>query len=95
MNADADLNRQQLQSIADYMMLQYGTALFIKLAYLTAFLVLIGTLLGCRRLVLFFFFWLGAFTFLVPSNLTMTGSPCMMALSLAGWGWLTLRRRKL
>jgi hypothetical protein len=94
MNTETDLPRQQLQAMADYLMLQYGTALFLKLAYLAMFLVLISILLGSRRLALGFFFLTGALTFLVPSNLTMVGSPLMMMLSLLGWAWLTLQRRK-
>jgi hypothetical protein len=94
MNASADLTRQQLQAMADCLMLQYGTILFLKLAYLALFLVLISLLLGGRRLALGFFFLLGALTFLVPSNLTMVGSPLMMIFSLLGWVWLTLQRRR-
>jgi hypothetical protein len=94
MNTEADLTRQQLQAMADTLMLQYGTVLFLKLAYLAAFFVLISVLLGGRRLALGFFFLTGVFTFLVPSNLTMVGSPVMMMLSLLGWVWLTLQRRK-
>jgi hypothetical protein len=94
MNSGADLNRQQLQAMADYLMLQYGTILFLKLAYVTGFLVLISVLIGGRRLALGFFFLMGAITFLVPSNLTMVGSPLMMVLSLLGWAWSTLQRRK-
>jgi hypothetical protein len=94
MNPEADLTRQQLQAMADYLMLQYGTVLFLKLAYLAAFLVLISILFGVRRLALGFFFLTGALTFLVPSNLTMVGSPLMMMLSLLGWVWLTLQRRR-
>ncbi|HWZ94459.1 MAG TPA: hypothetical protein VNW30_04625 [Opitutaceae bacterium] len=94
MNTAADLTRQQLQAMADTLMLQYGTVLFLKLAYLAVFLVLIGILFGGRRLALGFLFLTGALTFLVPSNLTMVGSPVMMMLSLLGWVWLTLQRRK-
>jgi hypothetical protein len=94
MNTETDLTRQQLQAMADYLMLQYGTVLFLKLAYLAAFLVLLSILFGGRRLALGFFFLTGALTFLVPSNLTMVGSPIMMVLSLLGWVWLTLQRRK-
>jgi hypothetical protein len=94
MNTGADLTRQQLQAMADCFMLQYGTVLFIKLAYLAVFPVLISLLFGGRRLALFFLFLTGAITFLVPSNLTMVGSPLMMILSLLGWAWLTLQRRK-
>jgi hypothetical protein len=94
MNTDMDLTRQQLQAMADCLMLQYGTVLFLKLAYLAAFLVLLSILFGGRRLALSFFFLTGALTFLVPSNLTMVGSPIMMILSLLGWVWLTLQRRK-
>jgi hypothetical protein len=94
MNTETDLTRQQLQAMADTLMLQYGTVLFLKLAYLAAFLVLISILLGGRRLALGFFFLTGALTFLVPSNLTMLGSPLMMILSLLGWAWLTLQKRK-
>jgi hypothetical protein len=94
MNTEADLTRQQLQAMADTLMLQYGTVLFLKLAYLAVFLVLIGILFGGRRLALGFLFLTGALTFLVPSNLTMVGSPVMMMLSLLGWVWLTLQRRK-
>jgi hypothetical protein len=94
MNAEADLTRQQLQTLADTLMLQYGTILFLKLAYLAAFLVLLCILFGGRRLALSFFFLTGALTFLVPSNLTMVGSPLMMVLSLLGWVWLTLQRRR-
>jgi hypothetical protein len=94
MSPETDLTRQQLQAMADYLMLQYGTVLFLKLAYLAAFLVLMSILFGGRRLALGFFFLTGAFTFLVPSNLTMVGSPLMMMLSLLGWVWLTLQRRK-
>jgi|HubBroStandDraft_4_1064222.scaffolds.fasta_scaffold100215_2 hypothetical protein len=94
MSSETDLTRQQLQAMADYLMLQYGTILFLKLAYLTMFLVLISVLFGGRRLALGFFFLVGAITFLVPSNLTMVGSSLMMALSLLGWVWLTLQRRK-
>jgi hypothetical protein len=94
MNTEADLTRQQLQAMADYLMLQYGTVLFIKLAYLAVFLVLISLLLGGRRLALFFLFLVGTLTFLVPSNLTMVGSPVMMVLSLLGWAWFTLQRRR-
>jgi hypothetical protein len=94
MNSETDLTRQQLQAMADTLMLQYGTVLFLKLAYLAAFLVLLSILLGVRRLALGFFFLTGALTFLVPSNLTMVGSPLMMVLSLLGWVWLTLQRRK-
>jgi hypothetical protein len=94
MNVQAELTRQQLQAMADYLMLQYGTVFFLKLAYLAAFPVLISILLGGRRLALFFFFLVGALTFLVPSNMTMVGSPLIMFFSLLGWGWLTLQRRK-
>ncbi|HXC01275.1 MAG TPA: hypothetical protein VNU49_01400 [Opitutaceae bacterium] len=94
MNPETDLTRQQLQAMADYLMLQYGTVLFLKLAYLAAFLVLLSILFGSRRLALGFFFLTGALTFLVPSNLTMVGSPLMMIFSLLGWVWLTLQRRK-
>jgi hypothetical protein len=94
MNPQADLTRQQLQAMADCLMLQYGTVLFLKLAYLAAFLVLISILFVGRRLALGFFFLTGALTFLVPSHLTMVGSPLMMVLSLLGWIWLTLQRRK-
>jgi hypothetical protein len=94
MNTEADLTKQQLQAMADYLMLQYGTVLFLKLAYLAAFLVLISILFGGWRLALSFFFLMGVFTFLVPSNLTMVGSPLMMILSLLGWVWFTLQRRK-
>jgi hypothetical protein len=94
MNTETDLTRQQLQAMADYLMLQYGTVLFLKLAYLAVFLVLLGILFGGRRLALGFFFLTGALTFLVPSNLTMVGSPIMMIFSLLGWVWLTLQRRR-
>jgi hypothetical protein len=94
MNTETDLTRQQLQAMADYLMLQYGTVLFLKLAYLAAFLVLLSILFGGRRLALGLFFLTGALTFLVPSNLTMVGSPIMMVLSLLGWIWLTLQRRR-
>jgi hypothetical protein len=94
MNTETDLTRQQLQAMADTLMLQYGTVLFLKLAYLATFLVLISILLGGRRLALGFLFLTGALTFLVPSNLTMVGSPVMMMLSLLGWVWLTLQRRR-
>ena len=94
MNPEADLTRQQLQAMADTLMLQYGTVLFLKLAYLATFLVLISILLGGRRLALGFFFLTGALTFLVPSSLTIVGSPLMMMLSLLGWVWITLQRRK-
>ncbi|HXB01300.1 MAG TPA: hypothetical protein VNV15_00615 [Opitutaceae bacterium] len=94
MNTETDLTRQQMQAMADYLMLQYGTVLFLKLAYLAVFLVLLSILFGGRRLALGFFFLTGAFTFLVPSNLTMVGSPLMMVLSLLGWVWLTLQRRR-
>jgi hypothetical protein len=94
MNFETDLTRQQLQAMADYLMLQYGTVLFLKLAYLAAFLVLLCILFGGRRLALGFFFLTGALTFLVPSNLTMVGSPIMMIFSLLGWVWLTLQRRR-
>jgi hypothetical protein len=94
MNTDADFTRRQLQAMADTLMLQYGTVLFLKLAYLAAFLVLISILFGGRRLALGFFFLTGALTFLVPSNLTMVGSPVMMMLSLLGWVWFTLQKRK-
>jgi hypothetical protein len=94
MNPEADLTRQQLQAMADTLMLQYGTVLFLKLAYLAAFFVLLSILFGGRRLALGFFFLMGALTFLVPSNLTMVGSPLMMMISLLGWAWLTLQRRK-
>jgi hypothetical protein len=94
MNAQADETRRQLQAVADYLLLQYGTELFIRLAYLTSFFVLLSILFGRRRLALFFFVLLGAITFLVPSNLTLVGSPLMMALSLLGLLWLTLQRRK-
>ncbi len=94
MNPEADLTRQQLQAMADYLLLQYGTILFLKLAYLAVFLVLISLLFGGRRLALGFFFLTGVLTFLVPSNLTMVGSPLMMILSLLGWTWLTLQRRR-
>jgi hypothetical protein len=94
MNTETDLTRQQLQAMADYLMLQYGTVLFLKLAYLAAFLVLLSILFGGRRLALGFFFLMGALTFLVPSNLTMVGSPIMMVLSLMGWVWFTLQRRR-
>ena len=85
MSSGADLTRQQLQAMADYLMLQYGTVFFLKLAYLAVFLVLISVLFGGRRLALGFFFIVGAVTFLVPSKLTMVGSPLMMVLSLLGW----------
>jgi len=91
---ETDLTRQQLQAMADTLMLQYGTVLFLKLAYLAAFLVLISILFGGRRMALGFFFLTGVLTFLVPSNLTMMGSPLMMILSLLGWAWLTLQRRR-
>jgi hypothetical protein len=94
MNPEADLTRQQLQAMADTLMLQYGTVLFLKFAYLAMFLVLLSILLGGRRQALGFFFLTGALTFLVPSNLTMVGSPIMMVLSLLGWIWLTLQRRR-
>lgn len=94
MNTQTDLTRQQLQAMADTLMLQYGTVLFLKLAYLAALLALISILLGGRRLALGFFFLTGVLTFLVPSNLTMVGSPVMMMLSLLGWAWLTLQRRR-
>jgi hypothetical protein len=94
MNSEADLTRQQLQAMADTLMLQYGTVIFLKLAYLAVFLVLISVLFGGRRLALCFFFLTGVLTFLVPSDLTMVGSPLMMILSLLGWVWLTLQRRR-
>jgi len=94
MNTETDLTRQQLQAMADCLMLQCGTVLFLKLAYLTAFLVLLSILFGGRRLALGFLFLTGALTFLVPSNLTLVGSPVMMIFSLFGWVWFTLQRRK-
>jgi hypothetical protein len=94
MNTETDLTRQQMQAMADYLMLQYGTVLFLKLAYLALFLVLLGILFGGRRLALGFLFLIGALTFLVPSNLTLVGSPVMMIFSLLGWVWLTLQRRR-
>jgi hypothetical protein len=94
MNTETDLTRQQLQAMADYLMLQYGTVLFLKLAYLAVFLVLLGILFGGRRLALGFLFLAGVLTFLVPSNLTLVGSPVMMIFSLLGWVWFTLQRRK-
>jgi Flp pilus assembly protein TadB len=61
---------------------------------LAAFLILLSILFGGRRLALGFFFLTGALTFLVPSNLTMVGSPLMMMFSLLGWVWFTLQRRR-
>jgi hypothetical protein len=60
MNTETDLTRQQMQAMADYLMLQYGTVLFLKLAYLALFLVLLGILFGGRRLALGFLFLIGA-----------------------------------
>jgi hypothetical protein len=94
MNTQADLTRAQLQAMADYLMLQYGTVLFLKLAYLAVFVVLISLLFGGRRMAFCLLFLVGAFTFLVPSNLTMVGSPFMMIFSLVGWVRLALQRRK-
>jgi hypothetical protein len=94
MNTGTDLTRQQLQAMADYLLLQYGTVLFLKLAYLAVFVVLISLLLGGRRMALCLLFLVGALTFLVPSNLTIVGSPLMMILSLVGWVRLTLQRRR-
>lgn len=94
MSDESELTRQHLQAMADYLMLQYGTVLFLKLAYVTLFFVLTGVLFGWRRIALFFLFLTGVCTFLVPSNLTMIGSPIIVAVSLLGSGWLTLRRRK-
>jgi hypothetical protein len=94
MNTGADLTRQRLQAMADYLLLQYGTILFLKLAYLAVFFALISILFGGRRLALGFLFLTGAITFLVPSKLTMVGSPLMMIFSLLGSAWLTLRRRR-
>jgi hypothetical protein len=89
-----ELTRQQTQAIADYLMLQYGTMLFMRLAFLTVVLALISVIFGKNRLAMFFFFVVGVFSFLVPSPITLLVSPIIMLLSVGGGLWFTIKRRR-
>jgi hypothetical protein len=89
-----ELTRQQTQALADYLMLQYGTMLFMRLAFLTVVLALISVIFGKNRVAMFFFFVVGLFSFMVPSPITLVVSPVIMLLSVVGGLWFTIKRRR-
>lgn len=94
MNPQQEIIRHQLQAIADQMMLQFGTVLFLSIGYFFGVAALIAIILDLRRTALGFFFLIGLATFLVPSPITYLFSPLMMAAALGSFLWLSLRGRK-
>src|SRR5258708_38622792 len=93
METQSEIARQQLQSIVDHLMLQFGSVLFLSTAYLFAMAALIAVICNWRRIALIFFFIIGGFTFLVPPPLTFALSPAMMPSSLIGLIWISTRHR--
>jgi hypothetical protein len=84
-----EIANAQLKAVYDHLVLQFGSVLFLVLAYMVAALILVFVLCDLRRCALAAFFLFGFLTFVVPTPITALVSPMIMFLSIAGIAWIT------